>query len=89
MRRAVAATVVVALVVLAVGPLLAAALVDDPQAEGKVTAFEAGKSLSVQVGDDQKAFKITEETKIEGELAIGKQVQVWAKDGVATKIVVK
>ena len=74
---------------LVVGAPLMAMAKDDPTATGKVTAFEAGKSLSVQVGDDSKSFKINEETKIEGEVAVGKEVQVWVKDGVATKIVVK
>jgi hypothetical protein len=74
---------------LVVGAPLMAMSTDDPAATGKVTAYEAGKSLSVQVGDDSKSFKINEETKVEGELAVGKDVQVWVKDGVATKIVVK
>ena len=84
------AVVAFALLLTAGAPLLAlTGVADDPQAEGKVTAYEAGKSLSVQVGDDQKAFKIDGETKIEGELSVGKEVKVWVKDGVATKIVVK
>ena len=70
-------------------PLMAATVKDDPAAVGKVTAYEAGKTLSVQVGDDSKSYKIDGETKVEGELAVGKEVQVWVKDGVATKIVVK
>jgi hypothetical protein len=74
---------------LVVGAPLMAMAKDDPTATGKVTAFEAGKSLSVQIGDDSKSFKINEETKIEGEVTVGKEVQVWVKDGIATKIVVK
>jgi hypothetical protein len=62
---------------------------DDPAATGKVTAYEAGKTISVQVGDDSKSYKIDGERKVEGELAVGKDVQVWVKDGVPTKIVVK
>ena len=63
---------------------------DDPAAEGKVTAYEAEKSITVQVKDEEKKdFKVDSETKIEGELAVGKEVKVWAKDGKATKIVVK
>jgi hypothetical protein len=86
----VVAVVAFAVLLTAGAPLLAlTGNVDDPQAEGKVTAYEAGKSISVQVGDDQKAFKIDGETKIEGELAVGKEAKVWVKDGVATKIVVK
>ena len=85
----VVAVVALAVLLIAGAPLLAAAGADDPQAEGKVTAYEAGKSISVQVGDDQKQFKITDETKIEGELTVGKTVQVWVKEGAATKIVVK
>ena len=76
-------------VLLVVGAPLMAGVTDDPAATGKVTAFEAGKSLSVQVGNDSKSYKIDAETKIEGELAVGKEVQVWVKEGVATKIVVK
>ena len=70
-------------------PLMASVVKDDPAAVGKVTAYEAGKTLSVQVGDDAKSYKIDGETKVEGELAVGKEVSVWVKDGVATKIVVK
>lgn len=77
-----------ALLLVAGAPLMAMAK-DDPAATGKVTAYEAGKSISVQVGDDSKQFKLDGETKIEGELTVGKEVQVWIKDGVATKIVVK
>jgi len=85
---AVLAVMAFALLLVAGAPLMAMAK-DDPAATGKVTAFEAGKSLSVQVGDDSKSYKINEETKIEGEVAVGKEVQVWVKDGIATKIVVK
>jgi hypothetical protein len=74
---------------LVAGAPLMAMVKDDPAATGKVTAFEAGKTISVQVGDDAKQYKIDAETKVEGELAVGKEIQVWVKDGVATKIVVK
>ena len=74
---------------LVVGAPLMASVVDDPAATGKVTAFESGKTISVQVGDAAKTYKIDAETKVEGEVAVGKEVQVWVKDGVATKIVVK
>lgn len=74
---------------LVVGAPLMASVTDDPAATGKVTAYEAGKTISVQVGADAKTYKVDAETKVEGELAVGKEVQVWAKDGVATKIVVK
>jgi hypothetical protein len=70
-------------------PLMASVVKDDAAAVGKVTAYEAGKTISVQVGDDAKSYKIDGETKVEGELAVGKEVSVWVKDGVATKIVVK
>ncbi len=82
---AVAAFAVLAMVA---APLMAT-VTDDPAATGKVTAYEAGKTISVQVGDDAKSYKIDAETKVEGELAVGKEVQVWVKEGVATKIVVK
>lgn len=74
---------------LVVGAPLMAMAKDDPAAVGKVTAYEVGKSISVQVGDDAKSFKIDGETKVEGEVAVGKEVQVWVKDGVATKIAPK
>jgi hypothetical protein len=70
-------------------PLMASVVDDEATATGKVTAYEAGKTISVQVGDDAKSYKIGEETKVEGEVAVGKEVSVWVKDGVATKIVVK
>ena len=78
---AVLAVLAFALLLVVGAPLMAMAK-DDPTATGKVTAYEAGKSLSVQVGDDSKSYKINEETKVEGELAVGKEVQVWVKDGV-------
>jgi hypothetical protein len=74
--------------VLVSAPLMAIAD-DDPTATGKVTAYEAGKTISVQVGDATKSYKLNDETKIEGDLSVGKEVQVWVKDGVVTKIVVK
>lgn len=74
---------------LVVGAPLMAAVKDDPAAVGKVTAYEAGKEIKVQVGDDSKSYKVDAETKVEGEVAVGKEVSVWVKDGVATKIVVK
>jgi hypothetical protein len=89
MKSMLAASLIVGLAVLLVAgaPVLASVL-DESAAKGKVTSFEAGKSLSVESGGAQKQFKITEETKILGDLAVGKQVEVWAKDGIATKIVV-
>lgn len=74
---------------LVVGAPLMAVTKDDPAATGKVTAYEAGKTISVQVGDDAKTFKIDADTKVEGEVTVGKEVQVWVKDGVATKIALK
>ena len=80
---------VMAFALVLVGAPLMAIAQDDAAATGKVTAYEAGKTISVQVGDATKAYKITEETKVEGEVAVGKEVQVWVKEGVATKIVAK
>ena len=80
---------VMAFALVLVGAPLMAIAQDDPAATGKVTAYEAGKSLMVQVGDATKSFKLNESTKIEGDLTVGKEVQVWVKDGFATKIVVK
>ena len=74
---------------LVAGVPLIAKDVEEAAAKGKVTAFESGKSLSVDSGGTQKHFKITSDTKIQGEVAAGKEVEVWAKDDVATKIVVK
>jgi hypothetical protein len=76
-----------AFLLVAGAPLMAATLEDT--VKGKVTAFEEGKSLTVESGGAQKPFKITADTKIEGELAVGKEVEVWSKDGNATKIKVK
>ena len=80
---------VLAFALVLVGAPLMAMADDDPAATGKVTAYEAGKTISVQVGDATKSYKLNEETKIEGDLAVGKEVQVWVKDDVVTKIVVK
>ena len=88
-RGAFLAVMAFALVLVVGAPLMASTVKDDPTAVGKVTAYEAGKTLSVQVGDDAKSYKIDGETKVEGELTVGKEVSVWVKDGVATKIVVK
>jgi len=74
---------------LVAGAPLVASDTDEPVAKGKATAFEAGKSISVDAGGTQKQFKITADTKIEGDVAPGKEVEVWAKDDVATKIEVK
>ena len=74
---------------LVAGAPLVAKDTEEPAAKGKVTAYEAGKSISVDSGGTQKQFKITADTKIEGDLATGKEVEVWAKDDVATKIAVK
>lgn len=74
-------------VALVAGP--AFALAAEEKVTGKVTAYEAGKSVTVESDGAQKAFTINEETKIEGDLAVGKTVEVTAKDGVAVKIVVK
>ena len=71
------------------GASLMAATADDPVAVGKVAAYEAGKHISVEVGKEKKDFKITADTKVEGEVAVGKDVQVWAKDGAATRIAAK
>ncbi len=74
---------------LVAGAPLVASDTEEAAAKGKVTAFEAGKSISVDSGGTQKQFKITADTKIEGEVAPGKEVEVWAKEDVATKIAVK
>lgn len=86
-RHVLASLGVLVAVALVAGP--AFALAAEEKVTGKVTAYEAGKSVTVESGGAQKVFSITEETKIEGDLAVGKTVEVTAKDGVATKIVVK
>jgi len=88
-RGAFLAVMAFAALVVIGAPLMASVVADDATAVGKVTAYEAGKTISVQVGDDAKTYKVTAETKVEGELAVGKEVSVWVKDGVATKVVVK
>ena len=80
---------VLAFALVLVGAPLMATAADDPTATGKVTAYEAGKTISVQVGDATKSYKLNDETKIEGDLAVGKEVSVWVKDDVVTKVVVK
>jgi hypothetical protein len=65
-------------------PVLA---LDDAAVEGKVVAYEKGKSIEIQVGEEKKTFTCNESTVVEGEVAVGKKVAVSAKDGVATKIV--
>jgi hypothetical protein len=80
---------VLAFALVLVGAPLMAMAADDPAATGKVTAYEAGKTISVQVGDATKSYKLNEETKVEGDLTVGKEVSVWVKDDVVTKIVVK
>ena len=90
MKSAMAVGLVAAVAfLLVVGVPLVAKDVDEAAAKGKVTAFESGKSISIDSGGTQKHFKITADTKVEGEVATGKEVEVWAKDDVATKIAVK
>ena len=83
---AVLAVMAFALVLVAGAPLMAS-VTDD--VTGKVTAYEAGKTITVQVGDNAKEYKITGETKVEGEVAVGKEVTIVVKEGEATKITVK
>lgn len=83
---AVLAVMAFALVLVAGAPLMAS-VADD--VTGKVTAYEAGKTITVQVGDNAKEYKITGETKVEGEVAVGKEVTIVVKEGEATKITVK
>jgi hypothetical protein len=90
MRQVLGVSLVVAFAFLLVaGAPLVAKDTEEPAAKGKVTAYEAGKSISVDSGGTQKQFKITADTKVEGDVATGTEVEVWAKDDVATKIAVK
>ena len=84
---AVLALMAFALLLVAGAPLMAA--VTDDAVTGKVTAYEAGKSITVQVGDASKEYKITAETKCEGEVVIGKVVTIELKETEVTKITVK
>ena len=60
------------------------------EVEGKVVAFEKGKSIEIEVGAEKKTtLKIDDKTEVKGEVAVGKGVKVTAKDGVAVKIEVK
>jgi len=70
------------------GSASALALVDDP-IEGKIVSFEKGKSVVIEVGAEKKTFTVDDKTEIKGELAEGKAVKVWAKEGAAKKIEVK
>lgn len=67
----------------------ASALVVGDECEGKVVAFEKGKMIEVEVKGEKKAIKLDDKTEMKGEVAVGKNVHVWAKDGVATKVEVK
>jgi len=84
---AVLAVLAFALLLVAGAPLMAA--VTDDAVTGKVTAYEAGKTITVQVGDASKEYKITAETKTEGEVAVGKEVTIELKETEVTKITVK
>lgn len=57
--------------------------------EGKVVAYEKGKSIEVEVGAEKKTFTVAEDTEVKGDVAVGKTVKVSAKEGKATKIEVK
>lgn len=71
------------------GAASALALVDDKPIEGKVAAFEKGKSLELEVGAEKKKYSVDDKTEIKGEVAVGKAVKVWVKEGAAIKIEVK
>jgi len=84
---AVLAVMAFALLLVAGAPLVAS--VTNDAVTGKVTAYEAGKTITVQVGDASKEYKITGETKVEGEVAVGKEVTIEVKEAEVTKITVK
>ena len=84
---AVLAVMAFALLLVVGAPLMAA--VTNDTVTGKVTAYEAGKSITVQVGDASKEYKITAETKCEGEVTVGKEVTIELKESEVTKITVK
>lgn len=59
------------------------------EVEGKVVAFEKGKSIEVEVGAEKKKFTIGDDTEVKGDVEVGKTVKVSDQDGKATKIEVK
>ena len=79
-----------AFAVLLVAGGAAAAKTFRDEVEGKVVAFEKGKSIEVEVGaDNKKTLKIDDKTEIKGEVAVGKAVKVTCSEGTASKIEVK
>lgn len=70
------------------GSAAALALADEP-IEGKVAAFEKGKSIELEVGAEKKSYTVDDKTEIKGEVAKDKAVKVWVKEGRAVKIEVK
>ena len=67
----------------------ASALVVKDECEGKVVAFEKGKMIEVEVKGEKKSIKLDDKTEMKGEVAVGKNVKVTAKEGVATMVEVK
>jgi hypothetical protein len=80
----VAGVAVLAALLVAGAPLAALTIKED--VSGKVTAYEKGKSITVESGGAQKTIKIGEKTVVEGDVAVGKTVKVTHEDGTATKI---
>ena len=83
-----AALAAFALLLVAGGTVSALALQDEP-IQGKVATFEKGKSLELEVGAEKKKYTVDDKTEIKGEIAVGKAVKVWVKEGAAIKIEVK
>jgi hypothetical protein len=73
-----------AALLIAGAPLAALTLKEDVM--GKVTAYEKGKSITVESGGAQKTIKIDEKTVVDGDVAVGKAVKVTHEAGVALKI---
>jgi hypothetical protein len=63
-----------------------AALTVNEDLSGKVTAYEKGKTITVESGGAQKTIKINEKTIVEGDVAVGKAVKVSVEDGFAVRI---
>jgi hypothetical protein len=80
---------VAAFAVLLVAGGAASALVAADALEGKVVAFEKGKSIEIEVGAEKKTLVVDEKTEIKGDVAVGKAVKVEVKEGHAVKIEVK
>jgi hypothetical protein len=89
MKQLLGYAAVAAFALLVIGGSAGALVLSDDPIEGKVAAFEKGKSLELEVGAEKKKYTVDDKTEIKGEIAVGKAVKVWVKEGAAVKIEVK